>query len=77
MGEGPALIARLSGAPVMLAGLACEPSIKLKSWDRVVVPLPFARGAVVWDGPFGPEDAPETWGARLVAATRAAEAELA
>lgn len=49
MAEGLAVMARLSGAPVLLLGLACRPAIRLNSWDRAMLPLPFGRGAMVWD----------------------------
>ena len=52
MAEGAALLAKLSGAPVLLVGLACRSPIRLGSWDRAVIPVPFARGAIVWAGPF-------------------------
>ena len=83
MGEGPAILARLSRAPVLLVGLAARPCLRLGSWDRAVLPLPFARGAIVWEGPLrvGPDaDAGalgEDWSARLKTATLAAEAALA
>jgi hypothetical protein len=83
MKEGPPLLARLSKAPVLLVGMASKPCLRLKSWDRAVVPLPFSRGVIVWDGPFGAgsDDDLEAlrvdWAARLSAATRAAEAALA
>jgi hypothetical protein len=82
MGEGPPLLARMSKAPVLLAGLATRPCIRLGSWDEAVIPLPFARGAIVYDGPFRAsanadlEALREDWARRLSAATRAAEAAL-
>jgi lysophospholipid acyltransferase (LPLAT)-like uncharacterized protein len=82
MGEGPPLLARLSGAPVLLVGLAARPCIRLPSWDKAVLPLPFSRGAIVWDGPVaaGREDDQAelglAWAERLTAATAAAEAAL-
>jgi lysophospholipid acyltransferase (LPLAT)-like uncharacterized protein len=51
MAEGAVLLAKHSGAPVLLLGLASRPAIRLESWDRTVIPLPFARAAMVWDGP--------------------------
>jgi lysophospholipid acyltransferase (LPLAT)-like uncharacterized protein len=83
MAEGAVLLARLSGAPVLLVGLACRPAWRLKSWDSAVVPRPFGIGAIVWDGPFAaPADADtETlrrdWAERLSAATARAEALVA
>lgn len=80
MGEGPPTLARLGKAPVLLVGLAGRPCIRLKSWDRAVIPLPFSRGAIVWDGPFtwsgegDPERLRAEWEGRLARATEAAEA---
>lgn len=80
MTEGPPLLARASGAPVLLVGLACRPCLRLKSWDAQVIPLPFGRGRIVWDGPLrAARDADlealrEDWRARLQAVTDRAEA---
>lgn len=80
MGEGVPTLARLTGAEVILAGIACKPCSRGRSWDRTVFPLPFGRAALVWDGPLraGREDDPfelgEAWGERLRAVTARAEA---
>ncbi len=83
MGEGPPLLSRLSGAPVLLVGLAARPCVRLRSWDRAVLPLPFARGVIAWDGPIAPPAAEDdlqatadAWSARLTAATARAEARV-
>ena len=52
MQKGVAALARATGAPVLLVGLAAAPAWRLKSWDRTVTPKPFARAAMVWAGPF-------------------------
>lgn len=79
---GAIQIARRTGAPVYLMGAACRPSIRLDSWDKVMLGLPFGRGSVVWEGPLHvPPDADgeaiealiADWSARLSAATRQAE----
>lgn len=57
MAEGLPLMARMSGAPVLFIGLSCNPAIRLKSWDRALLPLPFGRGAVVYDLRRFPEGA--------------------
>jgi lysophospholipid acyltransferase (LPLAT)-like uncharacterized protein len=81
--EGPPMLARLSGAPVLLVGLAADPCRRLGTWDRGVIPLPFARGAIAWDGPFHATRADDMaalaadWSARLSAVTARAEALLA
>lgn len=82
MAEGAARLAKQTRAPMLLAGLACSPAIRLNSWDRTVLPLPFARGAVVWAGPFEADDRPADelcadWGAALSDATARAEALVA
>ncbi|CAN7562180.1 lysophospholipid acyltransferase family protein [Phenylobacterium sp. LjRoot225] len=81
---GALQIARRSGQPVFLMGIAANPALQLEStWDRVMFAAPFGRGAVVWDGPlYVPAEADEAgiaalveaWSARLSAATRRAEA---
>ena len=81
---GSLQIARRSGQPVFLMGLAARPAWRLRhTWDQVMFAAPFGRGAVVWEGPFFvPADAGEAeiarliedWSARLSAATRRAEA---
>ena len=77
------MLARISGAPVLFVGLAAEPCIRLKSWDRAMIPLPFTRGAIVWGGGVSleREAAAEAlalqWSATLSDLTRRAEALLA
>lgn len=70
MAEGLPLLAKLSGAPTLFIGLSCNPAIRLGSWDRAVLPLPFGKGAIVWDVadfPTGAElaDVAADWTARL------------
>ncbi len=85
MAAGAVTLARVSGAPVFLFGLHCRPGFQLKSWDRTLFPLPFGRGAVVFDGPLhAPRDADDAacealrldWQARLTAANARAAALL-
>jgi len=81
---GALQIARRSGQPVFLMGIAARPALQMQSaWDKVMFAAPFGRGAVVWDGPLHvTPDADEgeikalveAWSARLSAATRRAEA---
>ncbi len=79
---GTPTLARMTGAPVLFVGLASKPCIRIGSWDRTVIPLPFSKGAMVWDGPVraGREDDLEAlnteWAGRLSAVTRRAEAML-
>jgi len=79
MAEGLPAMARLSGAPVLLIGLSCKPAIRLRSWDRALVPLPFGRGAIVWEAARYPDGAElsavaDDWGRRLTADEAAADA---
>ena len=55
MAEGLPLMAKLSKAPVLFIGLSCNPAIRLNSWDRSLLPLPFGKGAVIWDRADFPE----------------------
>lgn len=43
-------LAATTGAPVVPVGVAARPARRLRSWDRFMVPVPFARCAIV----FGP-----------------------
>lgn len=79
---GSLQIAKRSGQPVFLMGIAANPAVQLKTWDKVMFAAPFGRGAVVWDGPLHvPPDADDAaisalvgeWSERLSAATRKAE----
>jgi len=40
---GLVALARLSGRPMHAVGIAARPSLAFKSWDRTLLPLPFAR----------------------------------
>ena len=79
MAEGLPLMAKLSGAPVLFIGLSCKPAIRLNSWDRAVLPLPFGRGAIVWDidrFPAGADlsEVAAAWAERLTAVEARADA---
>lgn len=83
MPSGPVMLARMRETPVFLFGLAAQPAMTLRSWDRARIPLPFAKGCVVFDGPLtAPRDADEAavetiraeWQARLNSAQARAEA---
>jgi lysophospholipid acyltransferase (LPLAT)-like uncharacterized protein len=45
---GLVVLAAATGAPVVPIGFAARPARRLASWDRFLVPLPFARAAVVF-----------------------------
>jgi hypothetical protein len=80
---GALQIARRSGQPVFLMGIAANPAMQLQgTWDKVMFAAPFGRGAVVWEGPlYVPADADDAtiqalvadWSGRLSAVTRRAE----
>ena len=79
MAEGLPLMAKLSGAPVLFIGLSCRPAIRLNSWDRAVLPLPFGKGAIVWDidrFPAGADlsEVAASWAERLTAVEARADA---
>ncbi len=44
---GPIVLARRSGAAIIPYALDCRPVRRLETWDRFMIPLPFARGAMV------------------------------
>lgn len=79
MQPGTPALAKVCKAPVLFVGLASSPCLRLNSWDQTVVPLPFGRAAMVWDGPVlaEREDDPDTlcrlWQDRLTQVTERAE----
>ena len=48
VGRGPIMIAKRGNAAILPYALATAPSKRLSSWDRFQIPLPFARGAIVF-----------------------------
>jgi len=48
---GVVVLAALTGAPVVPVAVAARPARRLASWDAFVVPLPFARCALVLGEP--------------------------
>jgi lysophospholipid acyltransferase (LPLAT)-like uncharacterized protein len=71
-------LAALSGAPVLPVAARVRWRVTLKSWDRMILPLPFGRGAMVCLAPFhvareGAEAARTTLEAALTAAADRAE----
>jgi len=51
---GSGVISRLGGRPVVPMGASAWPAIRLHSWDRFLVPLPFSRVTVVEGRPLPP-----------------------
>ncbi len=82
---GAIMLARLSGSPVVPLSFACSWGLKLRTWDRLLVPLPFSRVAIEVGEPIELEpimamtESPETverMGAALDAVEAAAEQRL-
>jgi lysophospholipid acyltransferase (LPLAT)-like uncharacterized protein len=85
MAAGTVRMARRTGAPVFLLGLAAKPVWRLDTWDRTRLPRLFGKGCIVWDGPYYcPGDAGDQemerlsveWSAAMTAACARAEAVL-
>jgi lysophospholipid acyltransferase (LPLAT)-like uncharacterized protein len=49
---GVVLVARLSGLPIVPVGFSARPASRLRSWDRTLLPRPFARGVFVYGYPL-------------------------
>ena len=55
---GIVALARLSGAPIVPIGFGVTPCLRLRTWDRMLLPLPFARVRFVLAPPIRvPRDA--------------------
>ena len=44
--------ARLAGVPILPIAYTARPSRTIKSWDRLLIPLPFGRGIIRWGKPI-------------------------
>jgi len=49
---GAVLLAQISGAAILPMGIAADRAWRLKSWDRLIVPKPFARIAIAVGEPL-------------------------
>lgn len=61
---GAVWLARLSERPLLPVAFACRPCVRVGSWDRMIVPLPFSRGVfeygeLLWVRRDADEDATE------------------
>ena len=57
---GAIATARLSGLPIIPVTFSARPAKRLGSWDRTLVPYPFARGLFIYGEPLAvPRDADE------------------
>jgi lysophospholipid acyltransferase (LPLAT)-like uncharacterized protein len=55
---GVMAMARKSGAALIPVGISARPRVQAKSWDRYMVPLPFARAIMIFGEPiYVPPDA--------------------
>ena len=52
---GVVALAALTGAPVVPLAIGAQPSRRLSSWDRFLVPLPFARCVLAFGPPLAVE----------------------
>lgn len=50
--KGPIVLARETGMPMLPTGFAARPARRLDSWDRTVLPFPWARAIVVYGTPI-------------------------
>jgi lysophospholipid acyltransferase (LPLAT)-like uncharacterized protein len=66
-------LGRATGAPIVPVALAATPRRRLRSWDRMQLPLPFARVAIRFGMPVAVGSGDDT--ARVQAAMEAAVAE--
>jgi len=76
---GVTLLAALSGAPILPAAARLRHCLVLPTWDRMILPLPFGRGAIVCLPPLFVSrdergDAQDRLGAALTEAASQAEA---
>ena len=61
-------LSRLSGMPILPVAFGAWPRTILKSWDRFLIPHPFARAVYVWGEPlYVPEAADKEAGEKLQA----------
>jgi lysophospholipid acyltransferase (LPLAT)-like uncharacterized protein len=68
---GVVVLASATGADVIPVGLAAHPAHRFRSWDRALLPLPFARVHCVYGTPYRlPKDVedPQAFAAQLEAA---------
>ena len=60
LGDGPIRLAKLTGVPLMPCTFAIRNRKQFNSWDKLVLPLPFGKGKIIWGTPVTvPADADE------------------
>ena len=78
---GAIFLAQKSGCPIIPAGISALPRKLAHAWDKYLVPLPFARAALIYGEPIvippdaKGEDEQRFWAERVGAAIDALEAE--
>lgn len=76
---GAIMIAQRAGVPILPYALSIRPAKRLSTWDRLILPLPFARGAIVFGAPVdtdrarAPDEIQAELQKRLDEATRRAD----
>jgi len=56
--DGTLVLAKLTGAPILPVAVAVSRRVVLGTWDQLIIPLPFGRGAIIWGNPITvPRDA--------------------
>jgi lysophospholipid acyltransferase (LPLAT)-like uncharacterized protein len=50
--DGVVALARLSGAAIIPAAVSVSHRKRLRTWDRLIIGLPFGKGAMVWGNPI-------------------------
>ena len=68
MQPGAAHLAALSGVHVVPIAARCRPSLRVSSWDRMMLPLPFARGAILCGPPIAIARHEHATGSAVIAA---------
>jgi len=66
-GSGPGTLSRIGGRPVVPIAASAWPALRVRSWDRFIVPLPFAGISIVEGPPLPPMPRGDdgTWTRRL------------
>lgn len=67
---GAVALARMTGAAIIPVGVAATPALRFRSWDRAILPLPFARVRCHYGSPLhvpkeASDDGLEDWRRRL------------
>lgn len=74
--RGPVVLAKIAGAPLLALTWATSSRIVINdSWDKFMLPLPFAKGVLIWGNPIAPP-APDANDAEIEAVRLALEVEL-